>query len=411
MLLSLFAFFAIGKGQDCALIDEVASRRVSVNDDKLSFDGTLLPTGFYTGCSEICYEIRVVFLSDEVMYDQLRFRVDMYDFDTGIELQSAAQSEVVANAVLLHQGGNALKMSYSPESRIDHNSFHALLAVSATSAMDVRLSPKSTLSCNCTDGTAYGFFSFDDNHDLMLRGNSFGQHVVGRQLGLDLPGMPLVSVIGPQPHAGNTWAFPDMLGGVNVATTQDKVIKSQFTVHTPQGTIYHPLVETPNCGGCEQDWFVQEEGTPFTCAEPCAAVPESPEAMPEGVSAVDREIAASAWSLPNHPNYRLGSPWPVCDSTILLTATPEVVPAPAALRLWPNPAGHTLQVEAPQAPPGLLHAVLYDARGREVRRLRLPSGQSEWQLSLEGLPPGLYLLALRSVRGELVAQGRFVVGK
>ncbi len=229
-------------------------------------------------------------------------RVDMYDFDTGIELQSAAQSEVVANAVLLHQGGNALKMSYSPESRIEQNSFHSLLVVSATSAMDVRLSPKSTLSCNCTDGTAYGLFSFDDNHDLMLRGNSFGQHVVGLQLGLDVPGMPLVSVIGPQPHAGNTWNFPDMLGGINVAIGQNEVQKSRFTVHTPQGTIYHPLVETPNCDNCEQLWFVQEEGTPFTCAEPCAAVPESPPAMPEGVSAEDREIAAGTWSLPNFPD-------------------------------------------------------------------------------------------------------------
>ena len=122
-------------------------------------------------------------------------------------------------------------------------------------------------------------------------------------------------------------------------------------------------------------------------------------------------IGINGRSLPNHPNYRLGTPWPVCDSTILLTATAEVVPAVAALRLWPNPAGQMLQVEAPQVAPRALHAALYDARGREVRRLRLPSGQSQWQLSLEGLPAGLYLIALRSDRGELVAQGRFVVGK
>ncbi|GIV30701.1 MAG: hypothetical protein KatS3mg029_0052 [Saprospiraceae bacterium] len=121
-------------------------------------------------------------------------------------------------------------------------------------------------------------------------------------------------------------------------------------------------------------------------------------------------IGINGRSLPNHPNYRLGTPWPVCDSTILLTATAELVPAPAALRLWPNPAGQTLHVGAPQVSVRALHAVLYDARGIEVRTLRLAAGQSEWQLSLEGLPPGLYMLVLRSDRGLVVALGRFVEG-
>jgi hypothetical protein len=117
----------------------------------------------------------------------------------------------------------------------------------------------------------------------------------------------------------------------------------------------------------------------------------------------------NASTIPNFPNYRLGTPWPVCDSSIALVTTSVQVPPPLrGARLWPNPASGEVFVElaAPLPQPGTW--ALYNGMGQRVRREALAAGQAEHSFSLAGLPPGLYFWEAKSSNQRL-GGGKLVV--
>ncbi len=119
--------------------------------------------------------------------------------------------------------------------------------------------------------------------------------------------------------------------------------------------------------------------------------------------------AVSAASIPNFPNYRLGTPYPVCDSSIALVTTAVRVPPPLReARLWPNPASGEVFVElaAPLPQPGTW--ALYNGMGQRVRREVLATGQAEHSFSVAGLPPGLYFWEVKSSNRRL-GGGKLVV--
>ncbi|GAA3923948.1 PQQ-dependent sugar dehydrogenase [Hymenobacter algoricola] len=66
--------------------------------------------------------------------------------------------------------------------------------------------------------------------------------------------------------------------------------------------------------------------------------------------------------------------------------------AAAPLRLWPNPAHHTVTVELPAAPTKAATAQVYDAVGRLAATGRFAAGQTSMALNLAGLRPGLYVV-------------------
>jgi hypothetical protein len=113
--------------------------------------------------------------------------------------------------------------------------------------------------------------------------------------------------------------------------------------------------------------------------------------------------------LPNIPMFRFGGS---CDSTIawgIPAEAAEPLPPAEGARLFPNPASDWAYLELP-AGHAWAWAAAYDARGQEVRRIRLAPGQREAEIATAGWPPGLYFVRLGPQGGgpalRLVVAGR-----
>jgi hypothetical protein len=121
--------------------------------------------------------------------------------------------------------------------------------------------------------------------------------------------------------------------------------------------------------------------------------------------------AINGTSIPNFPNYRLGTGYPVCDSNIVYVSSGFVLPPPKQeMMVYPNPAS----VQVTLALPTPLHREvvwsLHDQLGREVARALLPVGQQGAQLGVEGLAVGLYFWQVEN-EGRQVASGKLVIAK
>ncbi len=101
--------------------------------------------------------------------------------------------------------------------------------------------------------------------------------------------------------------------------------------------------------------------------------------------------------LPYHPNYRLDSEYPWCDSTI--TTTTWFVPdeAEPGIYLYPNPASNYTVVGWSDIEP--VEIALYDMSGREVYSSRMQHGLPEYYLDLSGYSAGVYLVKVRDKSG------------
>lgn len=110
---------------------------------------------------------------------------------------------------------------------------------------------------------------------------------------------------------------------------------------------------------------------------------------------------------PHHPVTRLGpmvgSP---CDTLVSAVEAPII--EKSGWSLYPNPATSsvTLSCEAPQS--GQVVLLMYDTLGQEVRRKSLPTGLTGMEISLLGLPKGLYFYRLEK-EGEMLQSGTLVV--
>jgi hypothetical protein len=115
-------------------------------------------------------------------------------------------------------------------------------------------------------------------------------------------------------------------------------------------------------------------------------------------------------SIPNFPNYRLGTGYPVCDSNIVYTAGRFVAPPPTRVEVWPNPASGEVTIALPM--PLRKEAIwsLHDQLGREVRRAVLSAGQQEIQVGVGDVPPGLYFWKVQG-EGRQVASGKLIISK
>ena len=119
--------------------------------------------------------------------------------------------------------------------------------------------------------------------------------------------------------------------------------------------------------------------------------------------------AVNAISLPNFPHYRLGTPYPVCDSSIVLAA-PLVVLQQAKVRVWSNPASGEVQVALPVPLSSSGEWVLYNQLGQVVLREVLPPGQSEFYVPLNSVSPGLYFWQVIA-EGRRMGSGKLIVSK
>ncbi len=101
--------------------------------------------------------------------------------------------------------------------------------------------------------------------------------------------------------------------------------------------------------------------------------------------------------LPYHPNYRLDSDYPWCDSTI--TTTTWFIPdeAEPGIYLYPNPAVEYTVVGWSDIEP--VEIALYDMSGREVYSSRMQPGLPEYYLDLSGFSAGVYVVRVRDRSG------------
>jgi len=107
------------------------------------------------------------------------------------------------------------------------------------------------------------------------------------------------------------------------------------------------------------------------------------------------------FGLPYHPNYRLGTDYPVCDST--LTSTWFVPEEPEGqLHLYPNPAREYAVVGWTDMSP--VEIALYDMSGREVYSNRIQPGSPEYYLDLSGFSAGVYVVRLRDREGNVAVE-------
>ena len=126
----------------------------------------------------------------------------------------------------------------------------------------------------------------------------------------------------------------------------------------------------------------------------------------------DLKLAAvTPSSIPNFPNYRLDTPYPVCDSTIqYITSSIQVQPSVKEVLLYPNPAIEQVSLELPAPLPAEGEWTLWAATGQQVRLVILAKGQTSYTVSLAGLPPGLYFWKATS-QGRRVGEGKVAVSK
>jgi len=99
----------------------------------------------------------------------------------------------------------------------------------------------------------------------------------------------------------------------------------------------------------------------------------------------------------------------VCDSAYVDEPNGIAGSAPAlVLAAHPNPFSDETTVHLPQAfATGTLHVVLTDLRGRKVRETTAHPA-AVLHIGRDGLPPGLYLLAVTDPGGR-TARGRLMV--
>lgn len=116
--------------------------------------------------------------------------------------------------------------------------------------------------------------------------------------------------------------------------------------------------------------------------------------------------SSNALSIPNFPNYRLGTGQSVCTPT----TTEDAVKAQQLVRVYPNPTNHeiTLALELTLLQSGSFQ--LFTLTGQAVRQWEVSAGQPEQTISLEGLTEGLYFWRVGS-EGRVMGSGKLIISK
>ncbi len=108
--------------------------------------------------------------------------------------------------------------------------------------------------------------------------------------------------------------------------------------------------------------------------------------------------------MPNFPLFRVGSQWPVCDSTLAIpTAVHEPDHHSSDLTLWPNPCTTALTVDLGHLPGPDVWMQVYDLQGRMLEKH--PASGVQEVLFTAHWSPGMYVVRL------IDEQGRSKVGK
>jgi hypothetical protein len=113
---------------------------------------------------------------------------------------------------------------------------------------------------------------------------------------------------------------------------------------------------------------------------------------------------SNAFSIPNFPNYRLGSSDPTC----VPTSAAEEKAAAAAVALSPNPASGWVRLASEEGFRKGAAFSLYDLTGRQLRSWPLSAGGQEQQFPLAGLAEGMYIWRV-GAQGKWWQVGKVIV--
>ncbi len=115
------------------------------------------------------------------------------------------------------------------------------------------------------------------------------------------------------------------------------------------------------------------------------------------------------YSIPNFPHYRLGTGYPVCDSSIVYVSSGYVPPPEEeAVRVWPNPATEELNMEVDIPVDKHAKLWLFNAVGQVVKRWPVSAGRQSF--SLQGLGEGLYYWKLEG-DGIGLGSGKLIISR
>ena len=121
--------------------------------------------------------------------------------------------------------------------------------------------------------------------------------------------------------------------------------------------------------------------------------------------------AVNSASIPNFPNYRLDTPYPVCDSTIQLVTSSSSVQAPnTKVMVWPNPASGQVSVKLPYLVKGKAVWRLFNQVGQVVEMEELANGQWPTEISVASLPDGIYFWEV-ALDARRLDSGKLIISK
>jgi hypothetical protein len=106
-------------------------------------------------------------------------------------------------------------------------------------------------------------------------------------------------------------------------------------------------------------------------------------------------------SIPNFPNYRLGTGYPVCDSNIVYTAGRFISPPPKEVEVWPNPASREVRVSLPAAVGSAGRITLSNSLGETVRVQQFQKEEQQVLLFVDNLSNGLYFITVMTEMGKV----------
>lgn len=194
--------------------------------------------------------------------------IALFNARTGIQATSGRFINLVNNTVFMDENVeyDGIRFLGSWKALVSCNEIIGPDVVSFTETMGIfgANSTRSNVTCNTVDETELGIQFFGLNEGSVLRGNEFGNHYFGLQLGeYDALGNPIDASIGLQVHHGNRWTEDAASGGVqarHVSTIPLVIEQSIFYVDSGDDSDY-----LPTNNKATNAWFRNQGGSSYTC--------------------------------------------------------------------------------------------------------------------------------------------------
>ena len=125
------------------------------------------------------------------------------------------------------------------------------------------------------------------------------------------------------------------------------------------------------------------------------------ETQSDTVQIGEEYFATHPW--PQHHNYYV-----IEIQDTFITSVNSVPAEPIQVKLYPNPTQNDLQLDFEKPLSESLFFRLVTIDGRQVRNEQLSKGQSQFSLSLSGLPSGIYFYEIRNTARQFLRSGKIL---